>query len=532
MISTERLYVIKRDGSQQNCLFDKITTRLARLCNNIQPPLNEIDPAAITQKISNQIFPGVTTSQLDELAAETAAYLSTENPEWDDLAARIAISNLQKETLGSFESTMRQLYGHRHPHTGLHCPLISPNLWGLITQEKKVKRIEEKIDYDRDFLLNFFGFRTLFRNYLLKINGRVVERPQHMWMRVSLGIHGDDLEAAFETYDMMSLKRATHATPTLYNAGTPSPQLSSCFLLDMEDDSILGIYDTLKQCAQISKYAGGIGFTASKIRATRSFIAGTGGNANGLVPMLRVFNDTARYVDQGGGKRKGSFCCYLEPWHADVEDWLLLRRNNGKEEQRARDLNFALWIPDLFMKRVEEGGTWSLFCPNEAPNLWTSWGVDFEDLYKQYEQRPGLARKTMPAQELWFQILDSQMETGQPFMVYKDACNRKSNQQNVGMILSSNLCTEIVEVSHPGKIAVCNLASISLPSCVQEGTFDMEKLKEITRILVRNLNKIIDGNFYPLKECATSNMSERPIGIGVQGLADAFQMMSIVPISI
>lgn len=392
------------------------------------------------------------------------------------------------------------------------------------TVMRHAAELNSAIVYDKDFNYNYFGFKTLERSYLLRIDGKVAERPQHMIMRVAVGIHGDNVEKAIETYNLMSSKYFTHASPTLFNAGTPQPQLSSCFLVTMKSDSIDGIYDTLKTCAMISKTAGGIGLNVHCIRATGSYIAGTNGSSNGLVPMLQVYNNTARYVDQGGNKRPGAFAIYLEPWHADIFDFLDLRKNHGKEEARARDLFYALWIPDLFMKRVEANGDWSLFCPNEAPGLADVWGEEFETLYHKYENTPGLPRKTLKAQKLWYHILESQTETGNPFMLYKDSCNRKSNQQNLGTIRCSNLCTEIVEYSAPDEVAVCNLASVALPTFidVSRGEYDFAKLHEVTKVVVRNLNKIIDVNYYPVEEARRSNMRHRPIGVGVQGLADAF----------
>ena len=414
------------------------------------------------------------------------------------------------------------MYNYIDPKTGNKAPLIADDVHEII--QKNAQELDSTIIYDRDFGYDYFGFKTLERSYLLKLNGQVAERPQHMIMRVAVGIHKDDIASAIETYNLMSERWFTHATPTLFNAGTPKPQMSSCFLLTVKDDSIDGIYDTLKSCAKISQSAGGIGLSIHNIRATGSYIRGTNGTSNGIVPMLRVFNDTARYVDQGGGKRKGSFAIYLEPWHADIYEFLDLRKNTGKEEARARDLFTAMWTPDLFMKRVEENSTWSLFCPNEAPGLADCWGAEFEALYTRYEQE-GKARKTIQARELWSAIIDSQIETGNPYMLYKDACNGKSNQQNLGTIKSSNLCTEILEYTSPDEIAVCNLASIALPRFVEDGKFDHQKLFDITYVITKNLNKIIDRNYYPVAEARNSNMRHRPIGIGVQGLADAFILM-------
>ncbi|KAI8138191.1 ribonucleoside-diphosphate reductase large chain [Fennellomyces sp. T-0311] len=485
--------------------------------------MDYVDPISITQKVISGVYQGVTTVELDNLAAETAAYMTTRHPDYAVLAARIAISNLHKETKKVFSQVVDDLFTYVNPKTGKPAPMISEKTHKIILAN--ADRLNSAIIYDRDYGYNFFGFKTLERSYLLKIDGKIAERPQHMLMRVAVGIHGEDIEAAIETYNLMSAKHFTHASPTLFNAGTPRPQLSSCFLLTMKEDSIEGIYETLKICSQISKTAGGIGLNIHQIRASGSYIAGTNGYSNGLVPMLRVYNNTARYVDQGGNKRPGAFAIYLEPWHPDVFDFLDLRKNTGKEENRARDLFYALWIPDLFMKRVEENGDWSLFCPSEAPGLHEVWGEKFEELYHQYE-REGRARKTIKAQKLWYAILEAQTETGGPFMLYKDACNRKSNQQNLGTIKCSNLCTEIVEYSSPDEVAVCNLASISLPSfVVNRQSYDFKKLHDVTKVIARNLNKIIDVNYYPVPEAKRSNMRHRPIGLGVQGLADAFMLM-------
>ncbi|XP_063684531.1 ribonucleoside-diphosphate reductase large subunit-like isoform X1 [Bolinopsis microptera] len=515
------MFVFKRDGRKEIVHFDKITSRIQKLMYNLNTEF--VDPHTITKNVINGVYKGVTTVELDMLAAETAASLATEHPDYAVLAARIVVSNLHKETKKLFSDTMEDLYNHINPDTNRHAPLISTELINLIRANKDT--LNSVLIYDRDFSYNYFGIKTLEKTYLLKINGKVVERPQHMLMRVSLGIHWEDIDTAIETYNLMSEKFFTHASPTLFNSGTVRPQLASCFLLTMTDDSIDGIYDTLKQCAMISKSAGGIGVNVHNIRAKGSYIWGTGGSSNGLVPMLRVFNNTARYVDQGGNKRPGSFAIYLEPWHADVFDFLDLRKNTGKEEARARDLFYALWIPDLFMKRVEANEDWSLFCPNESPGLQDTWGDDFEKLYVQYE-REGRARKTIKAQKLWFAIIDSQIETGTPYMVYKDACNKKSNQQNLGTIKCSNLCTEIVEYSSPDEIAVCNLASIAVNMYVNnDKTYDFEGLKEVAKVVTRNLNKVIEVSYYPLEQARKSNMRHRPIGIGVQGLADAFILM-------
>lgn len=513
------MYVIKRDGRRESIKFDKITARIQKLCYGLNPI---VDPVPVAMKVIKGIYEGVTTIELDNLAAEVAASFTIKHPDYALLASRIAVSNLHKITNKSFSGTMKALYEYVDPVTGENASLLANDVYEII--EKNAELLDSTIIYDRDFGYDYFGFKTLERSYLLKIDGRIAERPQHMLMRVAVGIHKDDIDSVIETYNLMSERWFTHATPTLFNAGTPKPQMSSCFLLTMKDDSIDGIYDTLKQCAKISQSAGGIGLSINNIRATGSYIKGTNGTSNGIVPMLCVFNDTARYVDQGGGKRKGSFAIYLEPWHADVFDFLDLKKNHGKEENRARDLFFALWVPDLFMKRVEENGDWSLFCPNEAPGLADTYGEEFEALYFKYEKE-GKMRKTIKAQELWFAILESQTETGTPYMLYKDACNKKSNQKNLGTIKSSNLCTEIIEYTSPEEVAVCNLASIALPHFVIDGQFDHQKLFEVTYVITKNLNKIIDRNFYPVEEARRSNMRHRPIGIGVQGLADAFILL-------
>ena len=512
------MLVVKRDGRRETVKFDKITARIEKLCYGIDR--NYVEPVDIAKKVISGIYDGVTTVELDNLAAETAASLTTKHPDFAKLAARIAISNLHKVTSKSFSNTMKRLYTYVDPKTGENAPLISKETYGIV--KKNAALLDSNIIYDRDFSYDYFGFKTLERSYLMKIEGNIVERPQHMLMRVAVGIHGKDIEAAIETYNLLSEKWFTHATPTLFNAGTPKPQLSSCFLLTMKDDSIDGIYDTLKQCAKISQSAGGIGLSAHHVRAKGSYIKGTGGTSNGIVPMLRNFDMTARYVDQGGGKRKGSFAIYLEPWHADVFAFLDLKKNHGKEELRARDLFYALWVPDLFMKRVEQNEDWSLFCPNETPGLSDCYGEEFERLYEKYEKE-GRYRKQVKAQDLWFEILEAQIETGTPYMLYKDAANKKSNQKNLGTIKSSNLCTEIIEYTSPDEVAVCNLASIALPKFVSEdGTFDHQTLYDITYVITKNLNKVIDINYYPVEEAKRSNMRHRPIGIGVQGLADTF----------
>ena len=516
------MYVVKRDGRQESVKFDKVTARIQKLCYGLDPL--HVDSVSVAMKVIQGIFPGVTTSQLDNLAAETAASMTTKHPDYALLASRIAISNLHKITKKSFSETMRDLYHYVDPKTGAKAPLIADDVFQIIQENSDI--LDSTIIYDRDFGYDYFGFKTLEKSYLLKIDGKVAERPQHMLMRVAVGIHKNDIEQAIKTYELMSERWFTHATPTLFNAGTPKPQMSSCFLLTMRDDSIDGIYDTLKQCAKISQSAGGIGLSIHNVRATGSYIRGTNGTSNGIVPMLRVFNDTARYVDQGGGKRKGSFAIYLEPWHSDIFDFLNLKKNHGKEEVRARDLFYALWISDLFMKRVEEEGDWSLFCPNEAPGLAECWGEEFEALYEKYEAE-GRQRKTVKARELWAAILEAQIETGTPYMLYKDACNRKSNQQNLGTIKSSNLCTEILEYTDENEVAVCNLASIALPRFIQDGKFDHQKLFEVTYQITLNLNKIIDCNYYPVPEAERSNFRHRPIGIGIQGLADAFILLRL-----
>ncbi|WKN42908.1 ribonucleoside-diphosphate reductase subunit alpha [Tunicatimonas pelagia] len=521
------MLVIKRDGRRESVKFDKITARIEKLCYNLDT--NYVSDVEVAKKVITGIYDGVTTVELDNLAAETAATLTVKHPDYAVLAARIAISNLHKVTSKSFSNTMKRLYSYVDQKTGEHAPLISKETYAVI--KKHAAQLDSTIIYSRDYSYDFFGFKTLERSYLIKLDGKVVERPQHMLMRVAVGIHGEDIEAAIETYNLLSEKWFTHATPTLFNAGTPKPQLSSCFLLTIQDDSIDGIYDTLKQCAQISQSAGGIGLSIHHVRGTGSYIRGTNGTSNGIVPMLRNFDMTARYVDQGGGKRKGSFAIYLEPWHSDVFEFLQLKRNHGKEELRARDLFYALWIPDLFMKRVEDNEEWSLFCPNECPGLYDKYGEEFEKMYEKYE-REGRARRVVKAQELWFEILEAQVETGTPYMLFKDAANKKSNQKNLGTIRSSNLCTEIIEYTSKDEVAVCNLASIALPKFISQDEngnnfFDHQKLYEITKVVTRNLNKVIDVNYYPVKEAENSNMRHRPIGIGIQGLADAFIMLKM-----
>ena len=514
------MFVIKRNGKKESVKFDKITARIEKLCYGLDRRfVNAVD---VAKKVIEGLYDGVTTTELDNLAAETAASLTVKHPDYALLASRIAVSNLHKNTTKSFSGTMQLLYECCDSKTGKYVPLLSEEVWQVIADNAEL--LDSTIIYDRDYGFDYFGFKTLEKSYLLKVDGKVVERPQHLYMRVAIGIHHADVESAIKTYHLMSERWFTHATPTLFNAGTPKPQMSSCFLLTMKDDSIDGIYDTLKQTAKISQSAGGIGLSIHNIRATGSYIGGTNGTSNGIIPMLRVFNDTARYVDQGGGKRKGAFAVYLEPWHADIFEFLDLRKNHGKDEMRARDLFYALWIPDLFMQRVENGGNWSLFCPHEAPGLHECWGKEFEQLYAKYETE-GRARRTIKAQDLWFAILDAQIETGNPYLLYKDSANRKSNQQNLGTIKSSNLCTEIIEYTSPDEIAVCNLASLALPRFVINGVFDHQKLYEVTYEVAKNLNKIIDHNFYPVEEARNSNMRHRPIGLGIQGLADAFILL-------
>lgn len=513
------MQVIKRNGKREEVSFDKITARVKKLVYGLS---DHVNPIKISMKVIEGLYDGVNTSDLDNLAAETAATMAAIHPDYALLAARIAISNLHKNTNKSFSETMEALYNYIDPVTWQKAGLISDTTIEVIRHN--ADQLDSAIIYDRDFTFDYFGFKTLERSYLLRMNGQVVERPQHMLMRAAVGIHGDDITAAVETYHLMSEKWFIHATPTLFNAGTPKPQLSSCFLLSMVDDSIQGIFETLSRCAKISQSAGGIGLSIHNIRATGSYIKGTGGTSNGIIPMLKVFNDTARYVDQGGGKRKGAFAVYLEPWHADIMEFLELKKNHGKEEQRARDLFYALWIPDLFMERVKNNEEWSLFCPNEAPELYNTYGGEFEALYHKYEKE-GKARKVVRAQDIWSAIIESQIETGTPYMLYKDAANRKSNQKNLGTIKSSNLCTEIMEYTSADEVAVCNLASLALPKFVEEGAFNHEQLYNITRVVTRNLNKVIDVNYYPIPEARNSNMRHRPIGIGVQGLADAFIMM-------
>jgi len=520
------MYVVKRDGKKEPVMFDKITSRVRKMCYGLN---SLVDPVKVAMRVIEGLYDGVSTPELDNLAAEIAATMTVQHPDYAKLAARIAVSNLHKNTKKSFSETMTDLYVYVNPRTGKKAPMIADDVYEIIMAN--AEKLDSTIIYNRDFGYDYFGFKTLERSYLLKINGIIVERPQHMLMRVSIGIHKEDIDAAFETYELMSKKFFTHATPTLFNAGTPKPQMSSCFLLQMQDDSIEGIYDTLKQTAKISQSAGGIGLSLHNIRATGSYIRGTNGTSNGIVPMLKVFNDTARYVDQGGGKRKGSFAMYLEPWHADIFDFLDLKKNTGKEEMRARDLFYAMWISDLFMKRVQEDADWTLMCPNECPHLYDTYGDEFEKLYEGYE-KVGKGRKTIRARDLWEKILESQIETGTPYMLYKDAVNRKTNQKNLGVIRSSNLCTEIMEYTAKDEVAVCNLASIAIPMFISEDQqgkkyFNHKKLLEVTKKVTRNLDTVIDRNYYPVVEAENSNMRHRPVGIGIQGLADAFIMLRL-----
>ena len=515
------MFVVKRDGRKEPIMFDKITARIRKLNYGLNPL---VDPVRVAMRVIEGLYDGVTTSELDNLAAEIAATMTTTHPDYAKLAARISVSNLHKNTKKSFSETMEDMYIYVNPRTGKKAPLLSDEVYNII--KKNADKLDSSIIYNRDFGYDFFGFKTLERSYLMKLNGQIVERPQHMLMRVSIGIHLNDIESALETYELMSKRYFTHATPTLFNSGTPKPQMSSCFLLAMKDDSIDGIYDTLKQTAKISQSAGGIGLSIHNVRATGSYIAGTNGTSNGIVPMLRVFNDTARYVDQGGGKRKGSFAIYVEPWHADIFDFLELKKNHGKEEMRARDLFYAMWTPDLFMKRVEQNAEWTLMCPNECPDLYNVHGDEFDKLYLKYESE-GRGRKTIKARDLWEKILESQIETGTPYMLYKDSANRKSNQKNLGTIRSSNLCTEILEYTSADEIAVCNLASIALPMFVKDGEFDHQSLFDVTVRVTKNLNRVIDRNYYPVKEAENSNFRHRPIGLGVQGLADTFIMLRL-----
>ncbi len=527
MDSSTEMRVTKRNGELQDIAFDKILERVKKLGQEANIHINY---SSLVMKVIDQLYDKIPTGKIDELAAEQCAAMSTLNPDYGTLAGRIIVSNHQKNTDPCFDMVINRLYNFKSSN-GEVKPLISKQLFDYYADNQS--EIDAMFDYERDYLIDYFGFKTLERAYLFKVNNVIVERPQHMWMRVAIGIHGNSnnpnsLALVKETYDLMSLKYFTHATPTLFNAGTPRQQLSSCYLLSMEDDSLDGIYNTLKDCALISKYAGGIGLHIHNVRAKGTHIQGTNGTSNGLVPMLRVFNNTARYVDQGGGKRNGSIAIYLEPWHADIEDFLELKKNHGDEELKARDLFYALWVPDLFMERVKENGKWSLFCPNECPGLADVYGDKFKELYEGYEATDK-ARKSVSARDLWFKILDAQMETGTPYICYKDAANKKSNQKNLGTIKSSNLCTEIIEYSDDKETAVCNLASIALPAFVDSESkqFNYDKLHEVAKVVTNNLNRVIDINFYPTEKTRRSNLRHRPIGIGVQGLADAFILMDI-----
>ena len=559
--SSSDMYVLKRNGDREIVAFDKILARLKTL--GAQAKITAVNYTTLVIKIIDQLFDGIPTMKIDELTAQQCAMMSVQHPDYGTLASYIIISNAHKNIPGGFYDAMQVLYEYRDSHNK-HVPIISKDLWDFLHEIVDTPRngsvsgpgpflvheaIEQMIDHSRDYLIDYFGFKTLERSYLMRCHGVVVERPQHMWMRVALGIHSGrkDTVSIYETlvyiqntYNAMSQKYMTHATPTLFNAGTPRPQLSSCYLIAMENDSIDGIFDTLKDCAKISKHAGGIGLHIHNIRASGSHIRGTNGASNGIIPMLRVFNNTARYIDQGG-RRNGSFAIYLEPWHPDIEDFLEMKKNHGDEEMKGRDLFYALWVPDLFMERVRGGGgagtttgagagtdMWSYFCPDECPGLADVYGEDFRALYEKYE-REGRARKQVKARDLWLKILDSQMETGTPYILFKDAANKKSNQKNVGTIKSSNLCTEIMEYSDENETAVCNLASIALNKFIDEesGVINMAELERVTALIVDNLNQIIDINYYPTMKTKTSNLRHRPIGIGVQGLADVFMMMNI-----
>ena len=520
----EEMYVVKRNGEREIVSFDKILQRIKN--TGLEADIH-INYTTLAMKVIDQLFDGISTTQIDELTSDQCASLASTHPDYSTLAGRIVVSNHQKNTSDSFSEVIGQLYNYTDKR-GKHSPLVSEELYFIVNKNPTL--FDELCDYSRDYLIDFFGFKTLERAYMMKINQKIVERPQHMWLRVAIGIHGINMERVIQTYEYMSLKYFTHATPTLFNSGTPRPQMSSCFLLAMEDDSISGIYNTLNDCANISKWAGGIGLHIHNIRATGSHIRGTNGISNGIVPMLRVYNNTAKYVDQGGGKRNGSFAIYLEPWHADIEVFLQMRKNHGDEELKARDLFYALWIPDLFMERVKSDGDWTLMCPDECPALSDVYGTAFDSLYTHYEKE-GKGRVTMKARKLWFQILDAQMETGTPYLCYKDAANKKSNQKNIGIIKSSNLCTEIMQVSTPEETAVCNLASVALPAFIDHSTaqptFCFDKLHEVTKVVTYNLNCVIDKNYYPTDKTRTSNLKHRPVGIGVQGLADTFIQMNI-----
>ena len=518
--------VTKRNGQLVDIEFDKILNRIKKLGHEVGIHINY---SSLAMKVIDQLYDKIETTKIDELAAEQCASLSTNHPDYGTIASRIVISNHQKNTTPLFSNVMLALHMFNNTQKK-NISLISQKCWDFV--DSNSEKLNEMIDHNRDYLIDYFGFKTLERGYLFRVNNTVIERIQHMWLRVAVGIHGDlnnpnSLDLIKETYDLMSQKYFTHATPTLFNAGTPRPQLSSCYLIAMEDDSIEGIYNTLKDCAHISKYSGGIGLHIHNIRAKDSHIQGTNGKTDGIVPMLRVFNSTARYVNQSG-KRNGSFAIYLEPWHADIEDFLELKKNHGDEELKARDLFYALWVSDLFMERIRDSGKWSLFCPDECPGLSDVYGDNFKNLYEKYELE-GKSKKIINARELWFKILDSQMETGTPYLLFKDAANKKSNQQNLGTIKSSNLCCEIIQYSDANETAVCNLASVGLPTFVDEKTkqFNYDKLHEVTKVVTNNLNKVIDINFYPTEKTKLSNKRHRPIGIGVQGLADTFVLMDI-----
>ena len=518
------MQVVNRKGELEDVRFDAIHEKLRSLTHGLDPVW--VDPGHVTKLTIEGLYDGVTTRELDQLAAETAASLASQHPDYSRLAARICVDDLHRSTKDTFTDVITDLREYIDPESGKHAPLISEEVYGIIMENAEI--LNNHIDYSRDHNYDYFGFKTLERSYLLRLNGEIAERPQHMLLRVAVGIHHANITKALETYDLMSQGYFTHATPTLFNSGTPTPQMSSCFLLTMQDDSLDGIYDTLKQCALISKSAGGIGLSIHHVRSKGSYIKGTNGESNGIVPMLRVFNDTARYVDQGGGKRKGSIAIYLEPWHPDILAFLDLKKNHGKEELRARDLFYALWTPDLFMERVEQNADWSFFCPNECPGLQDAYGADFKALYEKYESA-GLARETLPARTVWDKVVESQIETGTPYMLYKDAANEKSNQKNLGTIRSSNLCTEIMEYTAKDEVAVCNLASIALNKYVdmENNSFNHQLLYDVTYHATGNLNRVIDVNYYPVPEARNSNMRHRPIGLGVQGLADTFALLQL-----
>ena len=507
---SDHIYVIKRNGAKVPVSFNEVLTRLQRLADG----LDHVNPDLVAQKVCSQIQDGIKTSELDEFAAETCAMMQARHhPNYGKLAARILIDNHQKNTPSRLIDSAQVLFDEGVVNESYYC--VAQNL-----------DFESMIDYSRDFVFDYFGYKTLEKGYLLRRrDGRVWERPQHLWMRVAIQLHGTSFAKVKETYDALSLGYFIHATPTLFNSGTPHPQLSSCFLVHMQEDSIKGIYDTLAECAQISKWAGGVGLSIHNIRARDADIKGTNGKSTGIVPMLKVFNDTAKYVNQGG-KRNGSFAVYLEPWHADIEEFLRLKLNTGNDDERARDLFYGLWIPDLFMQRVEQDGYWSMFSPDTCPGLSDCWGDEFTELYCHYE-RKNLAMKEMPAKKLWQMIVDAQIQTGTPYLLYKDACNAKSNQQHLGTIKSSNLCTEIIEFTSPEETAVCNLGSLALPKFVRDGNFDFELLRMYTCVLARNLDIVIDKTYYPTEKCKTSNLRHRPIGIGIQGLADVFAILRL-----